>query len=537
MSESEKKKLNSFILFLRLGFPVTVFFFGISGCTLGPSAPEAEKPEVVLPVPVLIEVLPKQEDEAFKRDTKLTLKFSLPLDPKTLTVNQEDQQCTGTVQLSADDFKTCVRLEKPVAGTDRKDFVIAPKGIYQSGRRYRLRLMEGILGSEGGQLSETENPGEFRTYSTQQLGSPGNDRGMAMALDQQGQTYVAGITAKGGGTGLSDIFLAKFASDGRQLWIRQAGFEYLPDSCQLSLLSNGLIRVIAHHSGEESSKMVIADFNEQGEILWNRNYSFPGKSFGSAVGVDEDLNLISSGSWNAPLVSIGPKGILAWRLNLKGRVRFEEIAVTEKLHFYAAGNVTGDFDGHSSLGKEDGILVKMHQSGIKRWSRRFGTDRNDQVVGLFDGESGVLVVLKTETSSAESKSFHTVLYRFDAEGEKIWERSLQGLLPGPALAVREIENGHLLLAGYGSDTQKLEEGSSSGSKDENAFAARLDQDGDLVWLEIFGGKGSERALAISETPAGNVYVTGYTTGSIDGSINEGKEDMFLVRINSEGKRF
>ena len=170
-------------------------------------------------------------------------------------------------------------------------------------------------------------------------------------------------------------------------------------------------------------------------------------------------------------------------------------------------------------------------------SRRFGTDRNDQVVGLFDGELGVLVVLKTETSSAESKSFHTVLYRFDAEGEKIWERSLQGLLPGPALAVREIENGHLLLAGYGSDTKKLEEGSSSGSKDENAFAARLDQDGDLVWLEIFGGKGSERALAISETPAGNVYVTGYTTGSIDGSINEGKEDMFLVRINSEGKRF
>ena len=144
----------------------------------------------------------------------------------------------------------------------------------------------------------------------------------------------------------------------------------------------------------------------------------------------------------------------------------------------------------------------MHQSGIKRWSRRFGTDWNDQVVGLFDGEWGVLVVLKTETSSAESKLFHTVLYRFDAEGEKIWERSLQGLLPGPALAVREIENGHLLLAGYGSDTQKLEEGSSSGAKDENAFAARLDQDGDLVWLEIFGGKGSERALAISETPAG-----------------------------------
>ena len=92
MSGSENNSIKSFILLLRLGFSVTVFFFGISGCTPGPSAPETEKSEVVLPVPVLLEVLPKQEDEAFKRDTKLTLKFSLPLDPKTLTVNQEDQQ-------------------------------------------------------------------------------------------------------------------------------------------------------------------------------------------------------------------------------------------------------------------------------------------------------------------------------------------------------------------------------------------------------------------------------------------------------------
>ena len=95
MNGSENKSIKSFILFLRLGFSVTVFFFGISGCTPGSSAPEAEKPEVALPVPVLLEVLPKQEDEAFKRDTKLTLKFSLPLDPKTLTVNQEDQAMYG----------------------------------------------------------------------------------------------------------------------------------------------------------------------------------------------------------------------------------------------------------------------------------------------------------------------------------------------------------------------------------------------------------------------------------------------------------
>ena len=106
--------------------------FGLFGCTPSTSSPEVEKPEVELPVPTLLEVLPREDEKSLKRDTKITLRFSLPLDPLTLTVNQEDNQCTGTVQLSADDFKTCVRLKKPVVGSDRTEYVIAPKGIYKS---------------------------------------------------------------------------------------------------------------------------------------------------------------------------------------------------------------------------------------------------------------------------------------------------------------------------------------------------------------------------------------------------------------------
>ena len=71
----------------------------------------------------------------------------------------------------------------------------------------------------------------------------------------------------------------------------------------------------------------------------------------------------------------------------------------------------------------------------------------------------------------------------------------------------------------------------------NAFAARLDPQGELVWLETFGGKGNDQALAITSSPSGIIFVTGFTSGSIDGSINVGQEDVFLVRIGSDGKRF
>ena len=522
---------------IRLGVLLYLFGFGFFGCTPSNSPPEVEKPEVELPVPTLVEVLPREDEKSLKRDTEITLRFSLPLDPLTLTVNQEDNQCTGTVQLSADDFKTCVRLKKPLVGSDRTEYVIAPKGIYKSGRRYRLRFSEGIQTPEGGRLPQTVNSRDFRTYSSQQLGSPGNDRGMAIAVDDKGQAYVTGITAKGDNTEQNDVFLVKFSTDGRQLWIRQAGFEYRPESCRLSLLSGGQVRISAQHPGVESSRMLVVDFDEEGGKLWNRVYDFPGSSFGSAIAVDDDLSLMGSGSRSDPLVRIQADGTLAWTAKVKGKVRFEDIVLTEKLLLYAAGSLEGEFDGHSKLGKKDAFLLKMHQSGIKRWSRQFGTEDNDQVVKLLVGKSGIIAVTKTQYASIPEPLFHAILYRFDSEGEQLWEKSLKTILPGPVLAAEEIEDEHLLLAGYGINTDKTEKDASSGVKDEDAFAARLDSQGNLVWLETFGGKGDDRALAISPTPSGNTFVTGYTTGSIDGSINEGKEDVFLVRINSDGKRF
>ena len=289
-----------------------------------------EEPKVEVPVPSLVEVLPKEDEKSFKRDTKLTLRFSLPLDQTTLTVNEDDNKCSGTVQLSTDGFKTCIRLEQPTAGSDRKEFIVAPKGIYQSGKTHRLRLIQGIRTVDGGKLKAVENSKTFRTYSSQQLGSPGNDRGLSIEVNERGDVYVAGSTANENTKDQNDIFLAKFSFDGRQLWIRQAGFGHRPESCGFELLSDGKIRLYAHYSGEESSKMLLVDFNKEGELLWKKNHEFPGSSNGSAIAVDSNLNLISSGNRFDPLVNIQSNGTLGWTAKWKTPVRFEKIILTEK---------------------------------------------------------------------------------------------------------------------------------------------------------------------------------------------------------------
>ena len=36
--------------------------------------------------------------------------FKFPMDPSSLTVNTSDKNCSGTIQVSSDDFNTCVQM-------------------------------------------------------------------------------------------------------------------------------------------------------------------------------------------------------------------------------------------------------------------------------------------------------------------------------------------------------------------------------------------------------------------------------------------
>ena len=89
------------------------------------------------------------------------------------------------------------------------------------------------------------------------------------------------------------------------------------------------------------------------------------------------------------------------------------------------------------------------------------------------------------------------------------------------------------MAGYTLNPEGLEKA----VLNEEAFVAKMNPEGNLLWLQLFGGKGNERALAVTQGPSGTVYATGYTTGSIDGSHDARAEDVFLAYFNSEGERY
>lgn len=69
---------------------------------------------------------------------------------------------------------------------------------------------------------------------------------------------------------------------------------------------------------------------------------------------------------------------------------------------------------------------------------------------------------------------------------------------------------------------------------DDAWLAKYDSNGDRLWLQQLGTEDDDEANRVAVDSAGNVYTTGYTDGSPDGSDRQ-MASAVLAQYNSDGK--
>jgi len=107
-------------------------------------------------------------------------------------------------------------------------------------------------------------------------------------------------------------------------------------------------------------------------------------------------------------------------------------------------------------------------------------------------------------------------------------------------------SGNIITAGTFGSTSDFNPGAGTTSivpvSGYEAFITKHDNAGNLLWVKAIGGNGDQYAQSVALDASGNVYVTGYFTGTVDldpgiavASVSSaGNEDIFIVKLDVSG---
>jgi len=74
------------------------------------------------------------------------------------------------------------------------------------------------------------------------------------------------------------------------------------------------------------------------------------------------------------------------------------------------------------------------------------------------------------------------------------------------------------------------------SGSEDLFLVKYNSSGTKQWTQQLGTSSTDRGNEVSVDSSNNLYVTGWTSGGLDGNTNSGDSDLFLLKYNSSGTK-
>jgi chitodextrinase len=215
--------------------------------------------------------------------------------------------------------------------------------------------------------------------------------------------------------------------------------------------------------------------------------------------------------------------------------RGQGIAVDGSGNIFVTGYTTGSLDGQTNAGGEDIFLVKYDSTGARQWTRLSGTTANERGESVaVHNVSGNVYVTGTTAGGLDGQanlgSGDAYLIKYNSSGAKQWTRLLGTTAIDNAwsVAVDSSENIYVV----GSTNGNLGGQTSSGGTD--AFVARYDSSGNMVWTRLLGNGTLTYGYAVAVASSGNVYVSGVTRGTLGGQANAGIQDVFVAKYNSSG---
>lgn len=307
----------------------------------------------------------------------------------------------------------------------------------------------------------------------------GDHDGYGVAVDKNGYVYMTGRSTSSWGTPIrpfteplyykqADAVIAKLASDGKLIWHAFLGGSSEDSAGGIVVDGSGYTYVagvscedwgnpIQNNHGECDAFVVKLDGN--GSIVW---HTFIGGSdfdggWGIALSSDGGVYVSgqSEGAWGVPLRAYSGKGdVFVARLDRNGRLEWNtflggvenegdapELALDGEDNVYVCGENYGS-NPNTSWGSpifpfkgSDGFVAKLDKNGALLWNTFLGSPSYDDCHGLDVDDSGGIFVTGPSGASwgqpirsftPRGKSSDAFVAKLDSKGQVLWNTFLGG---------------------------------------------------------------------------------------------------------------
>ncbi|MFH1226642.1 MAG: SBBP repeat-containing protein [Planctomycetota bacterium] len=168
------------------------------------------------------------------------------------------------------------------------------------------------------------------------------------------------------------------------------------------------------------------------------------------------------------------------------------------------------------------------------WTQRLATPDRDCAFGGASDSEGNIYSTGFTNSGMDGNTYHggrdVFLVKYDQYGVKQWVRQPGTPQDDYASKVAVDSSGNIYIAGY--TYGNLDGNINAGVID--CFVIKYDSAGVRQWTRMFGTESGDIAEAVQVGPNGNIYVTGLTYGSFPDSTNQGDADVFLAKYDNNG---
>jgi hypothetical protein len=470
-------------------------------------------------------------------------------------------------------------LSEPSTNFDISD-IYADGGIISlfqgSGRNYSVTLTPNSTANINVRVSSgvfTDYAGNFNTYSTtitlvpfdsinaniaftRFLGSTAFAAGKGLTIGIDGGIFTTGFTSGSidgqKNSGDYDAFVTKFSPDGSKIWTRLLGTSGLDAAEAITSGSDGSIYIAGHTNGSLDGQInkgkndaFVTKFSSDGSKIWTRLLGTSDHAYARAIATGTDNSIFLAGHTGGELdgqvntsglstfiAKYSTDGTKLWTRLLSdkgGGLASLSIGIDGSV--YVAGTTTATFDGQPFNGDSDAFISKYSPDGVKIWTRLFGSDKSDSASALTSGIDGSVYVAGRTTATFDGQPYNgnndAFISKYSPDGDKIWTRFLGSSDFEEALSLGTGSDGSIYVSGiaYGSLDGQTNIG------DSDAFVTKYSPDGIKIWTRLIGTKiGHFYGNALKVSKDDSIYLGGQANGSLDGEINHGGYDAFVVKL-------